>query len=686
MKLVTKYVAKAAVAAEVESTTNRIVIVDCSGSMYSELPKLRTQLKNKLPTLVKPNDSLTLIWFSGKNEFGVIFEDIEISSVKDLTGINQAIDRFLTAQGLTGFTQPLQEVKRVIKDSTKDSATLCFMSDGGDNQGTRQEILEICAELAPLVASSVMVSYGYYADDAFLGQMADSMTGSVVLAEDFSKYTEILSGTMKGSFGKKVQVTVNDTLSSDFAFVLGAGQSTPVIGVLKNSEVAFPSDLVAYSYLTGTGDSIEIDQKDAQAACYMVGALIQRGMPDTALQLASTIGDVVLYKAIENAFSKQDYARAIEIANQFGSGARVLYSVGGKQENLIPDANAYNVLTLLMDLADTEGNFLDISHPEFQYKAISAARHTAPVNEAGFIPKFTDKATQVLGAISALKFDEDRPNVSVLVKRNGSVNLPENDFGFGDSFDTFIWRSYSVITDGIVNVPKLPVTLTKASFDLMVQNGVFDASETYKVGKTYVIDTTRFPVINRAMANPIELEDLFRVKFELYKLEAEQKVIGAAFEKPEAGAKFVATYGEDAAKFLKEVGITEGGFNPKSTKGESADPRVAKIAEIKMSGLSSIPKVEDVQKAISAGKKLTPSQTVVSWALQNTGKSTEEELKEIRTKVRAARSELVMTKFGIILGKKLPVGMKDLDDNTREMDFGVGKPVTCQFVLTDKEI
>ena len=47
----------------VESPTNHIVVIDCSGSMCGQLPQIREQLKRKLPKLIGPEDTLSLIWF-----------------------------------------------------------------------------------------------------------------------------------------------------------------------------------------------------------------------------------------------------------------------------------------------------------------------------------------------------------------------------------------------------------------------------------------------------------------------------------------------------------------------------------------------------------------------------------------------------------------------------------------------
>jgi hypothetical protein len=89
---------------------NHIFVVDVSGSMHYDLPLIRKQLKNKLPSLLNENDTITIIWFSGKNEAGILKEEVEVKTLKTLDDLNNAIDRWLVPIGLTAFLKPLELV------------------------------------------------------------------------------------------------------------------------------------------------------------------------------------------------------------------------------------------------------------------------------------------------------------------------------------------------------------------------------------------------------------------------------------------------------------------------------------------------------------------------------------------------------------------------------------------------
>jgi len=267
--------------------TNHIIVVDCSGSMYGDIDKIRQHLKNKIPTLVKKDDTLTVIWFSGRNQYGVLFEGAEVHGLIDLTQINATIDRFLNTVGMTGFKQPLEEVLAVIKRISGMQHSMIFMSDGYDNEWSKSEIIKECTALSDDLVSACFVEYGHYADHDMLLQMAEEVGGSLVQATDFSKYAFQLDNIKTMSFGKRIQIEFPDT-AEQFQFVVGHTSDGFVIAKGNDGKVSLPINTVSYSYISGSGDFFDhID--DEMTACSVVAALVQRGQADVAVDLAAMI-------------------------------------------------------------------------------------------------------------------------------------------------------------------------------------------------------------------------------------------------------------------------------------------------------------------------------------------------------------------------------------------------------------
>lgn len=121
-------------AAPVRKPIHHILTIDCSGSMTGDLPRMRKQLCEKLVTLLHESDLLTLIWFSGKTEAGVVFEGREVPNLRDLEETRKIIDRWLKPIGLTSFKKPLVEARKAIERVGKAHPdhlhNFFFMTDG----------------------------------------------------------------------------------------------------------------------------------------------------------------------------------------------------------------------------------------------------------------------------------------------------------------------------------------------------------------------------------------------------------------------------------------------------------------------------------------------------------------------------------------------------------------------------
>lgn len=664
--------------------TNHIFVVDCSGSMYNELPKIRAHLKAKIPTLVKPDDTLTIIWFSGTNQYGVLFEGVAVNGLTDLSAINTTIDRYLTDVGLTGFKQPLEEVLAVTKRLPATQHSMMFLSDGYDNTSSKKDIIAICNALSPSLVSAAFIEYGFYADHDMLSEMAETVGGSLVQASDFTKLSFQLDSLQTLSFGKRLAIKFAAELELGKDFVIGHTPTGFVIVKPERGEILLPSNTTSYSYFDRTISENQIPDREA---CAVVAALIQRGMADEAIDLAGAIGDVALFSDLENAFSKQDLMRVVDHAEKLATGVKPLFSTAPKNTGIAPSPTAYNVLELLLDLVKFAGTKLVVSHPAFKYTIGGKPRKPREID--GFAPTFTDSSPDVVAEIANLTFDSERPNVSILIKRNGSVSLPINPYGLGESFDTYIWRNYTIVRDGIVNVPALPVILTQESYDHLVSRGM--KLPRFEQGEVVVLDLSTMPIINRSMVTSNSLTSLYQMEFHSILLASQAKYAKTLFEKAEVGDRFATSYGDEGAKFLKQYGITEGGFSPLTDAVDvEMDRQVAKVMTVKLSGLSSIPKVADVLEAIKQNKKLTPSQAALAKGIAlvdaaiATGQSAESVYSGIQAEIKAHRAKMVRIKFGTIIGRKWFTESTGYDDTVRSIDFGLGKPTSCDVQLVDK--
>lgn len=759
--------------------TNHIAVIDCSGSMYYDLPKIREQLKNRIPKLLKKDDTLTIIWFSGRGQFGTLIEAEPVASLTELQDVHHAIDRYLRTVGLTGFKEPIEEAERVIGRISKKNNNpfaLFFMSDGCDNQWNRQQILKAVEQTAAGLSSATFVEYGYYADRPLLTAMAEKSGGQLIFSQDFNTYAPLFETAMtkKVSGAPKIEVAINGDPINGFAFSIDEDELTAY--AIDGGKIAAPEDLSAIFYvspaavgkveaeieaLAKVGASTPQKADPILDAAYAAVSLYATRMkPDIVYPLLKALGDVQFIEQFGGCFGKQKYSAFMDSAKEaaFGKGR----FEAGFDPTKVPDDNAFTVLHFLKVLASDDDNRLLLDSSDFSYNKIGRSTVDASENfskdEEGRIDDLkvkiaNTKDAKEMKALSdelaeitankgkALKFDsakqkdgypvnkltfnQSRPNVSVLVRREGTVDISDRVKGSGHekvlpkTIPSYIHRNYAIIKDGLVNVDRLPVRMTAGTVRQLKAEGfpeaaiegldgedrdkavtrVKKASNTRPV--SFVVDLGKLPVINRAMVQEASAKRLFELEFDLAKAKAAQKVFNTIrkekFEKTSEG--FKQKFGDDAAAWLKEQGITDyNGFNPKRVQAPAVDFYMAKELKVSLKGLSTLPSLKDVEKRVASGK-LTPSAALMAPYV--------EEVTEFLAKNKAGDSgfeawivaqqnkwvqearrlmyEIAQIKFSVIVGQTWFTEFKSLDENTMDLDVGADKPLACKVEMAEVE-
>lgn len=408
-------------AVEVARATNHIAIVDCSGSMASELPKLRAQLKRRLPSILRDGDTFSLIWFSGRGEFGALIEAEEIVGVRDLQDVHQRIDRWLRPVGLTGFKEPLGAALALAKlvEKTGNPIALFFMSDGQDNQWPREQILETVAALRGRIASATFVEYGPYADRQLLAAMAQRAGGRHLIADDFDRYAPIFERALTQPVsteprhevklavapldGLVFTVTAQDIVTYEAVDAFDGKTKT-----YWNSKALVDGDVSTVFYLTTVkpagganagcagGGAIDVDSPRAaekrmareavahedglMTGAYAAMALYAlRGRPDVIYPLLQLTGDVRFIKMFATCYGRQRTTEFSEWAKDaaLDPDSRLLI---GYDPKLVPNEDAFTILHLLEILQSDESTRVCLDHPAFEYSRISRKRLAADEN------------------------------------------------------------------------------------------------------------------------------------------------------------------------------------------------------------------------------------------------------------------------------------------------------------------
>lgn len=623
---------------------HHVLVIDCSGSMSGELPKIRASLKSKLVEIVSENDLVSIVWFSGRGEAGTLIEKAGVPTLREMKKLHDAIDRWLKPVGLTGFVEPLDIVKKLVKgggDSGRYIQSLFFMSDGMDNQWQRDEIVKAVEGLKGLIDEAAFVEYGYYADRQLLSKMAATLGGTLVFAEDFKAFDPAVVRELKKSSERAPRVVVglgDSNAIEDFVFAIDVEKQTIAMYAADRfkGQASVPASAGSVYWLSNAPPSsskvmkaaLGTERREAlKASLYAAMSLMaMRARPDMVRPVIGALGDVDFAAHYGGMFGKQKLSEFMLAAERavFDDDMRGEIDF----ERAVPNENLKTVLDVLAILSDDEETRILLDDHRFRYTKISLGREDATDDD---VPKLKFEVGPSPDgrqgyAIQDFTWNKDRANVSVLVKKYGAVDLTGRlPAGASSSavplkFPTHIFRNYPLVRDGLVNVDSLVVAVSPAteraleaimpSMSTRVDRGISTPDL-----RVLILDLGALPIMNiRESETRYNAAATVLEQVEIVKKQARAKVLKHVFDarSPDArvlSGSYATLYGDDAALWLKDQGLDAfNGYAPPKTKQvEAKDFYLAKVIEVSLKGLNSLPSVNEVLKKRADKKKQTVS-------------------------------------------------------------------------------
>ncbi|QJT71806.1 hypothetical protein TH1_124 [Shewanella phage Thanatos-1] len=699
--------------------TNHIFVVDVSGSMYSELPKIRTHLKENLPTLVKELDTVSIIYFADRGQFGPVFVGQPVCSLKDLTEINNAIDRYLKPQGCTGFVEPLELALTTAKCLENGNLnSLIFMTDGYDNCWKEEQILSACSNLPTVFTDISFIEYGWNCNRSLLEKMSNAVNGFHSFTESFKEFEQSFGEIIQSRTSKRVEIDVPGAE----AVVYIDDKSVRVVNVVNDKALVPEHVEQLWAVTPDLVDmlSYESDEQELYVALFYA---VSRMNPELAWKTLKILGDVKLINEYNNCFTKQDYSNIKEQISKavLCEGERYLLGV---DYELVPDENAPTVLDVLEVLIENNAS-LDTTSPDFSYNRIGRKTKTKEDSKIDDLTKqiaetdskeerrklamelalheeWTPEFKSNDGPISLRRIvtNSSRPNISVNTALEGRVELPfskQIDFNLPESLPSTMFRNYTIVKDGIINMKKLPVIVPAITLNDL--DGIVDYQVTDHVDDNVhiTIELTSVPLVNRAMIKDVSGTKFATAHVHLQSLKALQKVLKHKRDEilgVTNTAKLKELYGEEAALWLSENGIRDYGFAPKTEREESTDVYMSKELNVKIKGLSALPSVNAVLAKVEGNKKLNVADQMVYDAIQKIeaeltfednpeayiSKATADAIEKVR-KIEGTLSKIM---YAVVVGKSW---FNDVDFDSPTITVTVGKTdYQVTFELEEKEI
>ena len=655
--------------------THHVAVIDCSGSMGGELPNVRKQLSEKLPTMLDPGDFFSLVWFSGRGEAGVVLDHVSVKSVKDIDKLQKTLEKWLRPIGLTGFYEPAQLAEKLfLADAGKNvRKSLLFLSDGCENQTSEDRVLDAFKKLAAVVDAATVVEYGYYADRALLGRLATMDGGSLVLSKDFGDYEIVFERTLRGGPKEKFVEVQLATDPVDF-IVYGLDSNSADVRIFEvdgNRCVKLPEGY-CFSFLSkherGSNPSGGADERAWQVDLHLGLAVFGHRMRGKIVrQLLMKTRNLEMANLFGRCFGKQRYGEFVERAKATAvaklRSADNSYPTG----DVVFEKNALTIPELLgMLVQDACARFLP-DHPMLQYARMSRPRQDVSPNKLAFIRHSGEDGVPFLG----LTWNEERANISALVTYLGTVDLsgilPVALKGkIPAIYPTKIYRNYNFVRDGIVHIDLLPILASGATLDAIRARNK-DVVRQYKLREAdglffAVLDLTKLAVTNWEAAESVSAKEFFLREYALHRARSRQKVFKAMLDEQDSQARAEArsegvakVYDEESAKWLREIGITDNGFAPKKTiQADSLDSYTGQALQVSMKGMSSLPSWKEFKAAFAKGSS-TPRIHEMTQAY-NTGRvASVEGLKKLLeasiAETRKLIAEQAKTRFTILTGQ-----------------------------------
>lgn len=647
--------------------TSWIWLYDRSGSMHNLLHKVGKDLV-RLSSLLKKGDNLSLGYFSGKGQYRFILKGFQITGNGDAKKIENIVNSNISSIGLTCFSEILTDTVSVIEELKvvfpENTFALSLLTDGCPVPDTKQErdgIFKALRDMKMAIGDALFIGYGDYYDRRLLEQAANEVGGSLVHTdqiEDFGKNVEITIKT--GGSARKVTLDI-----SDDNVVLVFGKSDGQIKVYpfdKDTRKAYVADTEKEVFvITNTTPKVDNTEEDnLYASAY---ALASSGKIDQALEYLGDIGDRYLVDKLYNSFTVSEIGEATQAIHDaaFDKTKRFLE---GKKKNCVPKSNAYCLLYALDTLIEDKDAFFYPSHSQWGYKTIGVQ---SKVKEG--YPKF-ERNDNIKAPFANLNWNKSRLNLSVLTKVDGKIELPDvaKQHGLEKVLATFGWRNYTLVKDGILNVRKLPVSMSKESFEQLKKGGLIQKNWKWVKDEIYVLDLKRIPIMNRVIAYSYDsATDVANWALEENRLLAEMKamkyLMNLAAPDLIKATPFTAKYTDSQMEYLKSIGVrTDGSYSPPTETEESIDYYLAKTFEIKVSGWSTIDKIDSILEKYKSGKKLNaPSQAVMNRYTSlndlvrvspNSIQLIQDEMDFSNKRIRELRENIQRAKFAVILGKK----------------------------------
>lgn len=631
---------------------HNVLIVDLSGSMDWATDALAKDTIKRVQDL-PDGDFLSLAYFSGEGDYRWLVKGVK-TDAKGKQSIEAVIKNNFRARNTTCFSEVLGTTAQVIADVAPFSnvISLVFMSDGHPVVSSLERettaIFKAIAGIKGQISDAVVVGYGDYYNRELLTKMAQALGATFTHAQSVEAVGEEFVKASKKKTARKLKIKVPK--NAQVVFTVQDGE----VAVQTGDEISE----TAQAYSITAGDKNGLDDSLAYAGAL---ALMQADASDRALELMGSVGDVGIVNAIANAITNEEMGAVEErIKLAFANPGERFKE--GRTPDCVPKADVFDVLDCLELLGEDESARFYPFHPSFSYKKIG---RKTKVKEG--YPTF-EPYKGIGASFTSLVWNQKRLNLSVSMSISGHVQLKDGyeALGLPQNFPISVFRTYSMVANGLPNVRVLPASVSEATWQKLVAEGVIQPNGGWKEGKIFMLQLFKLPVCNRAKAKTVKLaKEVAQDAISALVLGGQIKAWKAIQKELDPEKEFgqaLTSYSPAQVAFLAENGIVNGKHQPPMETEEATDVLPVREFEITISKYSNLPSLAEVRKQQAKGK-FTDAGRLVYAGLQDYEvqgfKQKGEALAWLALRIKAASAaqraltrQIQQAKFATVLGKQ----------------------------------
>ncbi len=563
--------------AKVRMPSHHIAVLDVSGSMYGDLPSVRSIVEKVFTAqeFTDPSMLITLLSYASNGDCRMHFHRRTVAEVMAPGSTHLQEIRNLTTRGLTGISQALRHAEKLIDD--KEITAISLHTDGYANDPSpfqeHKAILELCDKIAqhPNTFCNT-VGYRSYCDYPLLTTIALKLSGKAIHATSAAEVYAALHGVqiqLAGSMAPAVEAAKGDAsfvavVSRSARKVVGGTESVVARGLSASDDVAIyrlweiPKERYDITRNTGPTANLVFSRLMLGLGRYNQAkyALVDLRWEDMLVKHARALTAPQITDMIQDVEHELFDTTGVHMRSD-GYG--------------LPNLHLPTVPEVL-GMIGRYAQGTEIAIPSGTYKRRGLKRVPGVRVDGAYVaPKYRLKikgGTAGFTPVSGVEFNRTNATINLRVVQDGELHT---DAGLrvaavgGVKLDLKDFKMYTVVGDGDVNLGALMLQSTDKRLVRWLKDKIFRGAEVAYPAGTQELFTIPLDYLPVASYTQVPLAPPATAVQQLLELTVVQKLLGALLKSSSV------RYTDEQILALKEHCVTPAGYFSGPTTTPYAD-------------------------------------------------------------------------------------------------------------------